>query len=82
MQRVGANARKIPISRGHIGKIRKGWCNLDGQRSRQFQSWNRKKEKALVDKPMDGNPGKQKLTVVDFFRHRQAEGQDMPSPKE
>jgi len=25
-----------------------------------------KRKKALVDKPMDGNPGKQKLTVVDF----------------
>lgn len=41
-----------------------------------------KKKKALVDKLMDGNPGKRKLTVLEFSDTAKLEGQDMPPPKE
>jgi phage terminase, small subunit len=38
------------------------------------------KKKPLADKITDGNPGKRKLTVIDFSETADLEGQPMPKP--
>lgn len=39
------------------------------------------KKKPLADKIADGNPGKRKLTVIDFSDTADLEGQPMPEPR-
>ena len=38
------------------------------------------KKKPLVDKIAEGNPGRRKLTVIDFQDTADLEGQPMPKP--
>lgn len=38
------------------------------------------KKKALTEKIADGNPGRRKLTVIDFDNAADLEGQPMPKP--
>lgn len=38
------------------------------------------KKKALTEKIAEGNPGKRKLTVIDFKPSADLEGQPMPKP--
>ena len=40
------------------------------------------KKKPLADKMLDGNPGKRKLTVVEFPNTANLQGNDMPLPRE
>ena len=40
------------------------------------------KKKPLADKMLDGNPGKRKLTVVEFPNTANLQGSDMPLPRE
>ena len=40
------------------------------------------KKKPLADKMLDGNPGKRKLTVVEFPSTANLQGNDMPLPRE
>ncbi|MDO9565228.1 MAG: hypothetical protein Q7J15_00560 [Candidatus Desulfaltia sp.] len=40
------------------------------------------KKKALADKILDGNPGKRKLTVMEFTDTADLEGLTMPPPRE
>lgn len=39
-------------------------------------------KKPLAEKILEGNPGKRKLTVLEFERPADLEGEDMPPPKE
>jgi len=41
-----------------------------------------KKKKALHDKIIEGNPGKRKLTILEFPAPQDLEGLDMPPPRE
>ena len=40
------------------------------------------KKKALADKLAEGNPGKRKLTVMEFFDTADLEGEQMPPPRD
>jgi hypothetical protein len=40
-----------------------------------------KKKKALADKLLDGNPGKRKLTILEFPDTAELDGQPMPPPR-
>jgi hypothetical protein len=40
------------------------------------------KKKALADKVLEGNPGRRKLTIMDFTDTADLEGQVMPPPRE
>jgi hypothetical protein len=41
-----------------------------------------RKKKALTDKLLEGNPGRRKLTIVDFPDTARLEGRSMPPPRE
>lgn len=83
MQRAWGITQKNAVSKGVYTPIRIEVKRLakDGTNRGGFRRGCGQKKKSLTDKIIEGNPGKRKLTVVEFKNTPNLTGQAMPQPR-